>query len=708
MVRTQTEWALKMSQIDNEVIDKEIAIQRSINGCVDEYTSFRFNAGAGAGKTYALIETIRHIIQTKHSALSKLNQQVICITYTNVAVKEIRKRLGESELVIVSTIHERLWELIKIHQPELLKIHQKKLETELDKLDVELSNKEDKTYQVYAALSGDDQQAFFEFMLENKDTFYKSVDLVSDAFRTKINSLENKPACLTSLLKNKANFVKTARSVLRRKRYQDGLLRINEGREKHVDYDSLSNSDRLEYMRFSHDTLLEYAAKLVESYPLLSRLIVDKHPFILVDEYQDTNGNVIRILNALDTYAKQYNLDFLVGYFGDVAQNIYEDGIGSQISTLHSNLQTITKIFNRRSHFQVIELINKIRSDNVVQEPISQAKNQGSVEFYSKICATDAEKLSVAQDFIAWYASALGEDKLHCLVLTNKIMARLNGFGDLYDAIYQAGAIDWRDINTKLLSNELEKLDPKVLLIYRLVNWYKKTQNERAVLNDFIGNSDVKLNLGQAVKLAKDIRNNKASNLKELKAIFFTLIKNNEIEKNIRLSLLNQVVPQNHQTDLDNFESMFDLNVRDLLIKNQDEPTETDPVEQFYSLPFEQFSLWVDFINRVETNQTIYHTYHGTKGEEYDNVAIIMEHSFGTQCRDKFKNYFKVQQLEDKNNEHIHATCKSLDEYENTKNLMYVACSRAIKNLKILYLDDVSEIEQGIKKTFGEIKQSPV
>jgi DNA helicase-2/ATP-dependent DNA helicase PcrA len=245
-------------------------------------------------------------------------------------------------------------------------------------------------------------------------------------------------------------------------------------------------------------------------------------------------------------------------------------------------------------------------------------------------------------------------------------------------------------------------------LIYRLVNWYKKTQNERAVLNDFIGQSDVKLNLGQAVKLAKDIRNNKASNLKELKAIFFTLIKNNELEKNIRLSLLNQVVSQNHQIDLDAFESMFEQSVRDLLIKNQDEPTETDSVERFYSLPIEQFSLWVNFINRVETNQSIYHTYHGTKGEEYDNVAIIMEHSFGTQGRDKFKNYFKVQQLIDNSDDQIIANCKSLDEYENTKNLMYVACSRTVKNLKILYLDDVSEIEQGIKNIFVEVKQLPI
>lgn len=696
-----------MSEINKETLDQELAIQESINSCVDEYKSFRFNAGAGAGKTYALIETIRHIIQKKHSSLHRLEQKVICITYTNVAVKEIRKRLGESDLVVVSTIHERLWELIKIHQPELLRIHQEKIQTELTKLEEDLANQEDTNYQAYAKLSDDNKKAFFEFMLANKDVFYKAADLAAAPFRAKINSLENIPTCLTSLLINKANFVKTARSVLRRKRYQDTLQRINQGREKHVDYDSLSNSDRLEYMRFSHDTLLEYALKLVEKYPLLRRLIVDKYPFILVDEYQDTNENVIKILNALDIYSKQHTLDFLVAYFGDAAQSIYEDGVGSKIRYLHSNLEIITKVFNRRSHVQVVELINKIRSDDVIQQSISLAKNNGSVEFFSRVCA-DADKFSVAKNFINWYASSVGESKLHCLVLTNKIMARLNEFGDLYDTIYQAGTIDWREINTQLLSNELEKLNSSVLLIYRLVNWYKKTHNERAVLNDFIGETEVNLDLGQAVKLAQKIRNARASNLKDLITLFSACLKNVEIEKNLRLTLLNHVTSQNQEVDIDNFESMFNQSIRNLLVKNQVETTETDPVGQFYSLPFEQFSLWVDFINRIETKQIIYHTYHGTKGEEYENVAIIMEHSFGQQGRDKFKNFFKVQQLEDKSNEQIIATFNSLDEYENTKNLMYVACSRAIKNLKILYLDDISEIEQGIKNIFVEVKQAPV
>jgi DNA helicase-2/ATP-dependent DNA helicase PcrA len=352
-------------------------------------------------------------------------------------------------------------------------------------------------------------------------------------------------------------------------------------------------------------------------------------------------------------------------------------------------------------------LINKIRSDDVVQEPISQAKNNGSVEFFSKACA-DADKFSEALNFIDWYKKSLGEGTLHCLVLTNKIMARLNGFGDLYDIINQAGTIDWRDINTQLLSNELEKLNSSVLLIYRLVNWYKKTQIRHAVLNGFIGNADVKLNLGQVIKLAQEIRNTKVLNLKELIAHFSILLKNNEIEKDIRLALLNQVISQSYQINIDNFESIFDQSVRNLLIKNQEEPTEKNPLELFYSLPFEQFSLWVDFINKIENKPIIYHTYHGTKGEEYENVAIIMEHSFGSQGRDKFKNYFRVQQLENKSNEQIIATCNSLDEYGNTKNLMYVACSRAIKNLKILYLDDISDIEQGIKNIFLELKQAPI
>ena len=87
----------------NEKAESEV--QETINDCVDKYESFRFNAGAGAGKTYALVETIKYIIKNKYKELEKKNQQIICVTYTNVAVREIKERLGSSDIVLISTIH---------------------------------------------------------------------------------------------------------------------------------------------------------------------------------------------------------------------------------------------------------------------------------------------------------------------------------------------------------------------------------------------------------------------------------------------------------------------------------------------------------------------------------------------------------------------------------------------------------------------------
>ncbi|MGF1817749.1 UvrD-helicase domain-containing protein [Vibrio splendidus] len=108
----------------NEMV--ELQVQESINKHIDDFNSFRFNAGAGAGKTYALIETLKYVTINKITA-TKSPQKVACITYTNVAVNEIKSRLGNSDTVQVSTIHERLWEIIKRAQPQLLICHKVKV-----------------------------------------------------------------------------------------------------------------------------------------------------------------------------------------------------------------------------------------------------------------------------------------------------------------------------------------------------------------------------------------------------------------------------------------------------------------------------------------------------------------------------------------------------------------------------------------------------
>ncbi len=85
---------------------------RKIIKCVDEGRSFLVEAGAGSGKTYSLIETLKYLIQKHESELIKRNQQIACITYTNAAVKEIETRIDKNPVIIPSTIHSFCWSII--------------------------------------------------------------------------------------------------------------------------------------------------------------------------------------------------------------------------------------------------------------------------------------------------------------------------------------------------------------------------------------------------------------------------------------------------------------------------------------------------------------------------------------------------------------------------------------------------------------------
>lgn len=81
--------------------------------------SFRLEAGAGAGKTYTLIKSLKYLIESKSEVFLKKNQQVACITYTNVAKDEIQSRTDNHPVVFAETIHAFCWNLIKDFQKNL-------------------------------------------------------------------------------------------------------------------------------------------------------------------------------------------------------------------------------------------------------------------------------------------------------------------------------------------------------------------------------------------------------------------------------------------------------------------------------------------------------------------------------------------------------------------------------------------------------------
>ena len=87
--------------------------------CIDERTSFVFEAGAGAGKTYSLNKSLQKIIATQGRELLRRNQRIACITYTNVAKDEIDKNTDHHPVLLSATIHSFCWSLIKDFQPSL-------------------------------------------------------------------------------------------------------------------------------------------------------------------------------------------------------------------------------------------------------------------------------------------------------------------------------------------------------------------------------------------------------------------------------------------------------------------------------------------------------------------------------------------------------------------------------------------------------------
>ena len=124
---------------NSEKINQEQEVQQEIYNCIDNYKSFCFDAGAGAGKTYALQETITYILENYFGKITRKTQKILCITYTNEAKNEIINRIGRNSEVIVTTIHDFLWDFIANQQLLLNLVHKEKLEKEVISLNNEIS-----------------------------------------------------------------------------------------------------------------------------------------------------------------------------------------------------------------------------------------------------------------------------------------------------------------------------------------------------------------------------------------------------------------------------------------------------------------------------------------------------------------------------------------------------------------------------------------
>lgn len=106
----------------------------------NESKSFRLLAGAGSGKTYTLVESLKSFRQIYGNKLKLHGRRAAVITFTNAACDEIKERLGQDALFEIETIHSFLWSIIKHYTPDIKKIKKENLIKDIEELDRKIDN----------------------------------------------------------------------------------------------------------------------------------------------------------------------------------------------------------------------------------------------------------------------------------------------------------------------------------------------------------------------------------------------------------------------------------------------------------------------------------------------------------------------------------------------------------------------------------------
>ena len=671
-----------LSKINDKNLLKEKEILKNLFKNISKNKSTLFNAGAGAGKTYSLIECLKYVIREEGRNLENKNKKVICITYTNVATNEIKERLGNTNLILVSTIHERIWSLInnKLYQSKLVEIHfeytKEKIKEENEKLKKNkkylLYNKEEKSY-INEIIS----KTNIKIQFLNKDNFEEELkkENISDEifFDMKVT-----------------NFKEIYKKLKKITKLENCLKEIENKKYKNIEYTPLFNFDVLHKMKISHDTLLEYGYRMIKKFDLLKQIIIDKYPYIFIDEYQDTDEKVIKIMNLLDEYSKKINHKFYVGYFGDYVQNIYDSGVGEQIKELHFNLNNIDKKYNRRSAKEIIEVANKIKKNEFPQESIYEDSDGGTIEFFSG----KEEEIKAFLEKVEKEWNITQDSPLHCFILTNKLIAEYSGFQDIYDFFYKSEYYkkNHKQLTSELLSNDMTKLGSIPSFFFRIIKFLNDLQNEKTFVTDIFSKVYRGKNLKQLRTLKKimvEIRNSKKETLNDYLEKIFELYNRNE---DLDYKKIVKNVFQIEDISLENIKKYIIQELFDDEYENN-----INEVENFLKIEINQYFNWYRYLIEEKGEKIYYHTYHGTKGREFENVVIIMENSFGRNNKNLFFDFFKNY------NKKIEE--KDLKKHNEARNLLYVSVTRAIKNLKIFYIDDISEFSGNIKKVFGDIKK---
>lgn len=500
----------------------------------------------------------------------------------------------------------------------------------------------------------------------------------------------------------------------------------------------------------SHDEVILIAKAMFQSYPKIRRLVADKHPFIMIDEYQDTQKEVIEILLEIlspkvRTEGEKY---CQIGLFGDSMQSIYEKGVGNidhYVIGEDAHVFEVKMEGNRRNPRLIIELANKLRTDRVQQHQSDDLNapnmnsngtiKEGAIHFlYAN--GESAMDLDMVRRYIEenyhWDFNDTKNTKE--LDLTHNLIAGRGGFPNLIEIFDGDPIVKYRDRVKKFIADnsiaeDFTEYTFGEVLDYLESNYAGDSSHwspSRGQQADFIAKNDNLMNLAKSinygvfskmyVEKAQLIDDKKQSEEETQKkgtkrapiirhlCKFMQIIESyndHHLGEFFRLTDMPGIASASDKSRITNAMNAIigieDMNIGDVInLANEKNILKIDDklanYYEFYRYIYERvavvpFSEFHRLYDYLE-GRTPFTTQHKTKGTEFDHVFVLMDNGRWPQY-----NYNHLLSGTPRG--------KSVSVRDRTNKLFYVCCTRAKEDL-VMYMPNPLESDLGkAREWFG-------